>query len=458
MLKNLSEIIKNNQFILILLIINFTIFNISSNFQINKFKDIPYDSKKLPKLVSSPVEMNLWKKGYEFKNKNLLSNIQDHEFRHHFLPSKLLGLFGKLSGLKFYDNDKISFDGIYYFFLFQTILYYLSIIYFYKTLKNIIQNNFIIYSSVLFLLFEPTINQYRYTIFGETIFFTILIFIFSFLINLPKKNSTYLFVGLLFGICYLQRSVAMFLIIVPILILVFEFRFNSISKIINLGMSFSLILLILGYLNYNRVNIFYVLPTQTIDNLYNYFLPSVEMKRLNLKSIKDAKLKLRNEKINFAEENNLNLEKEVDRITFYQWQRNKAVNTLINNKIITFQTAIKSSLHSTLLNPTEILFGRIVGSGYYKSELHQKTIKYRIIYSLCVYILIFIGFIYTIKYKLNFPHVLLIISMYFFVISSWVGYTRYFVPSYLSLCLYFGYGTYYLYSILKRNKFRWKKI
>ena len=89
----------------------------------------------------------------------------------------------------------------------------------------------------------------------------------------------------------------MFLIIVPILILIFEFRFNSISKILNLGISFSLILLILGYLNYNRVNIFYVLPTQTIDNLYNYFLPSVEMKRLNLKSIKDAKLKLRNEKI-----------------------------------------------------------------------------------------------------------------------------------------------------------------
>ena len=140
-------------------------------------------------------------------------------------------------------------------------------------------------------------------------------------------------------------------------------------------MSFSLILLILGYLNYNRVNIFYVLPTQTIDNLYNYFLPSVEMKRLNLKSIKDAKLKLRNEKINFAKENNLNLEKEADRITFYQWQRNKAVNTLINNKIITFQTAIKSSLHSTLLNPTEILFGRIVGSGYYKVNYIKKQLN-----------------------------------------------------------------------------------
>mgnify|MGYP007000426769 len=72
---------------------------------------------------------------------------------------------------------------------------------------------------------------------------------------------------------------------------------------------------------------------------------------------------------------------------------------LLNNKIITFQTALKSSLHSTLLNPTEILFRRIGGPNYYKSELHQKTIKYRIIYSLSVYILIFVGFIYTIKNK-----------------------------------------------------------
>ena len=454
MLKNLSEIIKNNQIILLLLVLNFIIFTISSNFQINKFREIPSDSEKFPKLLSSPVEMNLWKKGYDFKNKSLLSNIQDHEFRHHFLPPKLLGLFGKLSGLKFYDNNKINFDGIYYFFLFQTILYYLSIIYFYKTLKNLNLNNFIIYSSIIFLLFEPTINQYKYTIFGETIFFTILIFIFSFLINLPKKNLTYIFIGLLFGVCYLQRSVAMFLIVVPILILIFEFRSNSISKILNLGISFSLILLILGYLNFNRVNIFYVLPTQTIDNLYNYFLPSVEMKRLSLKSIEDAKLKLKNEKMNFAKKKMLNLEKEVDRITFYQWQRNKAVNTLLNNKIITFQTALKSSLHSTLLNPTEIIFGRIVGSGYYKSELHQKTIKFRILYSLSIYILIFFGFIYTIKHNVYFPHVLLMVSLYFFTISSWVGYTRYFVPSYLSLNLYFGYGTYYLYSILKKNKFR----
>ena len=120
-------------------------------------------------------------------------------------------------------------------------------------------------------MFEPTINQYRYTIFGETIFFTILIFIFSFLINLPKKNSTYLFVGLLFGICYLQRSVAMFLITVPILILILNLDLIQYPKILNLGISFSLILVNIGIFKLQSVNIFYVLPTQTIDNLYNYF-------------------------------------------------------------------------------------------------------------------------------------------------------------------------------------------
>lgn len=451
MFKKFSEISNKNRFIILLLIINFTLFNISSNFQINIFKEIPSDKTNFPKLLSSPVEMNLWIKGHEFSNISLPSNIQNYEFRHHFLPSKILGLFGKFFGLKFFEKDKISFERIHYFFLFQTILFYLSIIFFYKSLKKIKLNKNIINLTILFLLFEPTINQYKYTIFGETIFFSILIFLFSYLINLPKKNLTYIYLGFLFGICYLQRSVAMFFIFVPIAILILKFGKNSIPKIINLVVSFGLILLILGYLNFNRSNIFYFLPTQTIDNLYNYFLPAVETKRLGINSIIETKQKLNNEKINFVKEKKLNLAKEEDRIIFYKWQRKKALKVLMNNKILTAKIAIKSSIHSTLLNPTEILFRRIIGPDYYKSDLHQKTIVFRIIYSLLIYFLILLGFIYTIKNKIYFPSVLLLVSMYFFAISSWVGYTRYFVPSYLALCVYFGSGSYYLYHLLKKR-------
>ena len=135
-------------------------------------------------------------------------------------------------------------------------------------------------------------------------------------------------------------------------------------------------------------------------------------------------------------------------------KRDKAINTLLANKLLTMKIAIESSLHSTLLNPTEILFSRIHGPGYYKSDLHQKTIKYRIFYSILIYFIIFLGFIYSIKNKLFYFHILLLTSMYFFAISSWVGYTRYFVPTYISLCLYFACGTYYLYCILSKMKIK----
>ena len=99
----------------------------------------------------------------------------------------------------------------------------------------------------------------------------------------------------------------------------------------------------------------------------------------------------------------------------------------------------------------EIVSTRIKGKDYYKSELHQKNIKYRILYSFLIYLIIFIGFFNSIKEKHIAPHILLLVGIYFFVISSWVGYTRYFVPTLLSLCLYFGFGIDFIFSKLKRN-------
>ena len=177
MFNNLFEISKNNYVIIFLIIINFVIFNISSNFQINKFNKIPSNPGEFPKLLYSPVEMNMWNTAYEFKKNISFSSIQDYEFRHHFLPSKILGLYGKISNLDFYDKKgNINFKNIHSFFLFQTILYYLSVIYLYRKLKLLKINKLVIIFTTFFLLFEPTINQYRYTIFGETIFFSILIF------------------------------------------------------------------------------------------------------------------------------------------------------------------------------------------------------------------------------------------------------------------------------------------
>ena len=105
-----------------------------------------------------------------------------------------------------------------------------------------------------------------------------------------------------------------------------------------------------------------------------------------------------------------------------------------------------------LLNPIEVTNVRIEGKNYYKSELHQSWIKYRVIYSLLVYIIITLGIYYSIKKKIILPSIFCFLGLSIFSVSSWVGYTRYFVPFYLCLSLYFSYGLYFLFSNVKKKK------
>ena len=228
---------------------------------------------------------------------------------------------------------------------------------------------------------------------------------------------------------------------------------NSPIKILSIFLPYLIILMLLGFLNYNRSNIFYFFPTSTIDNLYTYFLPKVEEKRLNISSKESVEI-LAEKKKNLAIDNNLNLQKEEDKIKFYNLQRKVVYNVLLNNKIITIEKAFQSYLHSTLLNPLEVLFTRMEGRNHYKSNLHKKSIKYRIAYSVIIYSIILLGFLNVIKQRIIFPHIVLACGIYFFIISSWVGYTRYFIPTFLSFSIYFGYGL----SLIKSKKFFLTKI
>ncbi len=444
---------NNHKILITLLILSFILIFVNIDFQIKKFGKVlkHQDGSEYHGIIKSPPELKIWKHASEFKSDISIKNLQPYEFRHHFLPPKILGFSSKLFKIEFYDKQKdINIKNLNYFFYFQIIFYYLCVIVFYFKLIKINIKRSIINITVCFLIFEPTINQYNSTIFGETIFFSLLILIFAYLIDLPKRNFNYFVLGLLFAILYLQRSVAMFLILVPVIIIFFRFRYKSILKIAYLIAPFLITLLLLGSLNYKRSGVFYFLPTQTIDNLYNYFLPKVDTKIFNITS-SESKKKLMEIKYDFAIKNNLDLSSEVDRIVFYNFQKEQAITMMMNNKLITFKEALISSIHSALINPVEIINTRIKGKDYYKSDLHQKYLKYRILYSFLIYLIIFFGFFYSIKKKYIAPHVLLLVGMYFFVISSWVGYTRYFVPTLLSLCLYFGFGIDFIFSKLKRN-------
>ena len=181
-------------------------------------------------------------------------------------------------------------------------------------------------------------------------------------------------------------------------------------------------------------------------------MPKVVAKSQNVSNKESIKILEDKRKI-LIDENNLDLENEKDLMQFYKMQSELVYNVLLNNKIITIEKAFMAYLHSTLLNPIEVLFTRIKGKEYYKSELHKKTIKYRIIYSLLIFFITFLGFINIIKQKIIFPHIILACGVYFFIISGWVGYTRYFVPTFLSFSIYFAYGA----SFILSKKFYFKQ-
>lgn len=445
--------LKKHKILIILLISGFLLFFLNMKFQLNTFGKYlsTSDLSIYHGIIMSPPEKMIWKRAYEFKSDSSVKNLLNYEYRYHFLPSHTLGVMSKIFNIEFYDNDSnIDIKNLNFFLTFQIIIYYFSITVFYFKLIKLKFSEIIIYTTVGFLIFEPSINQFSSTIFGETIFFSILILCLSYLIDLPKENFKYFFFGLLVAALYLQRSVAFLFIIIPIIIILFKYKKKSLVKLFNLFVPLFLVFMILGTVNFNRSNVFYFLPTQTVDSLYVYFLPKVHSKIFKISEDK-SKIKLKENKMIFAANNNLDLNKEIDRIKFYHYQKSEALRLLMNNKIITLKTAMVSSLHSMLLNPAEIINTRIKGKDYYKSKLHQKTILYRIFYSFLIYFIILIGFIYSFKKRHIEPHVLLLASVYFFIFSSWIGYTRYFVPSLLPLCLYFGIGLSLVINYVKKS-------
>ncbi len=430
---------KKEKYFIILILFSLIFSTLKINNDINKFdKYFTYsDGESYHAIIRSPPEMKIWERAAEVKKEFNLKNPHPYEYRHHFLPPKILGFFGKITNMNFYDDEseKIYSSGNkFIYFIFQTILYFSSVVYLYFKLKKIKINEFVALTCTFFLLMEPTINQFQSTILAETLFFSLIIFIFSFLIDLPKNNYFYFSYGLLIGICYLQRSVALFLVLVPIIYIIYVYQKKSIFKVINLIIAFSLILIILGFINLKRSQVFYVLPTQTIDTPYTYFVGKDE------KEIENIKI-----------ENNLDTKIESDNIILHKEKRKIAIRKIKDDKIKYIILFIKKSLHSTLLNPIEVRNVRIEGKNYYKSDLHKKWIPYRILYTGLIYLIIILGFWYSIKKRLLIPNLFALLGLSIFIASGWVGYTRYWVPSFLCLSMHFSYGFFVLNNSLKER-------
>ena len=369
-----------------------------------------------------------------------------------FLPPRLISAFYILiSEDLFLDEviDDVKFkikskNNKNYFLYLQILIFFISLL---SLLKSLKKNNLeISIICIFFLLLEPTINQYHYSFYTESIFFSLIILVLSQIINNSNNRLNAFLIGFIIGIMYLQRSVAI-LYFLPVL-LFFILEKKSLQFYLSYFFGFLIVISFIGFHNYKRADLIYFTPYQSKQDFFLYLIPNVEKEKNTPKNKLEIDV-IKNKMIKFKSENNLNLKLEKDALIYGTHLRNLSVIYLLENPIPTLKVMIKKSLHASLLNPFEIYsFYEYEYKPlnpkfrYYKNKEHKRNLKIRIIYSIIFYLICVIGLFSMLKRKKNINLIFFLItsSLYFTSIAGWVGNPRYLVPNIIFLSIFFSYG------------------
>ena len=356
------------------------------------------------------------------------------------------------------------------FLFFQVLLYYLSVCFLYYQIRDKI-NKEVLFFTLLFLCLEPTIFQYHGSFWSESIFFSLQVLIIGLALN--HKSSIYrLFIlGILLSFLAFQRSNGLYYIVPVVAYLFFVKEFNFFKKIIFVFFGFIILLNIIGYHNYKKSGKFFIIPIETKSVLHTYVLPEIlesdefeKEKKVTLDLIQSKKIEIDISKLNNAEYSrysflfceDFDLNKSLDYLSICEHLNNRAKEIILDNPYKSIKFLIRNSLSFSLLNPFHIYSDHIFFSGklYYQSDLHQDLRIYRIIYSILIYSVCFIGLIHLIKTKnIKLLFFIIISSLYFFSILSWHGNNRYFTPILIYFSFLFGNGVYSMKDIfLKKTK------
>ena len=254
----------------------------------------------------------------------------------------------------------------------------------------------------------------------------------------------------------------------------FKFSINNFNykKFIFLIIGFFLIQSILGYNNYKRSGQFYIMTADSKVNLHIDLVGKVIRKKFNLSLRKFDSMEgvaalewIKKNKIKYDEILIKNIEEpgymqyrsalsEKNKIKFDEFIRNRTLNYISKYPLDFIKHVTKSSLHIILLNPFHVYSDNNFYSGeiYYTSEMHERLILYRVLYSLIIYIVCVYGLYQIIKErKYNILFYLILSIAYFYGLVSWHGNTRYFMPVMIYLAFLFGYGLNGFLSLKQNN-------
>ena len=379
------------------------------------------------------------------------------EYRRPYLPSRIFALFSILSSENLVTEDqKISLGGKKIILLiFQSLFYYTLLFFLYQKFLDFFPKP-VSQLTILFLAFEPTIFMYHSSFWSESIFFSLQLVIILFIIKKNHNLASMFLFGLLLGVFYLQRSVAIFYI-VPVLIFYYFFeRKNFIKYILSISSALLIIFLLVGFHNYKRAGIFYSISTQAKDGFFIYLIPEILAKKQNISS-KMAYREISANLEKWSVEENIDRNKERDRLKIYEYQKKIARNVILSNPITSLELIIKNSAHFFVIDPlTHVYYMHrwdYDDGFFYKSEQHKQWILPRIFYSILIYFFCFFGIIEMYKKKKyqSFLIYIILSIFYFTATQSWYGGTRYFAPILIYLAPLFSFGVYFFYKKFNNN-------
>ena len=431
-----------------ILLIFFLISIFLSNIYINKFENkfFTISNFEYPSLYHSDT-ITYFQSAEKISNditngKNIL--ISGPEYSSSFLIPRTIYIFNKFFNnnrkiIKI-DENKIFLEKYRLFVILQFTFFYLSLLYFYSVISKSLDKKL---ANIICLVvaLNPIIFQWHLSIMTESIFISMLILLFAFLIRLESKKDFFL-IGIFIGLLYLQRTIALLYPFVVFSYIIF-YRENlniKIKKIFLCIFGFSIILFVIGLHNFYRADVFYFTPSQSKTDIQTYIEPQILSKTENLNTNEILeKFSLRKKKKLKDKSYELSIEKE--RIQFLNKIRDESVKTILNNKLVFSKIILKNYFHSLLLNPVYVYYESKYQYWleYKNSKDHKYWLRIRIIMTLFFFIFSALGLMVSnkkIDLKLN---ILIFLScVYFFITSCWLGNTRYFTPTVLFMSIYFS--------------------
>ena len=384
-----------------------------------------------------------------------------------YLHPKLLYLFFELFNINLVENSssKIAIDFKKVFFLIsQSAFYFFSVFLFINELNKIFSKKIVFYT-LLFLSFEISILTFHSSFFTESIFFSLQLLTLTLIINKDYSIIKFILLAFVVFFMFLQRSPSIYYFIIVTIYLLLNMRRKSIVPTLTFLLTYFLLVILFGYQNYKRANLFYVTSQLGKVEFYRWLVPDIlTLSKDNEKILKDKNLLDNNiNQLILSYDKNvsidiLNSNELLNKVKFHKTEKarvefsNKVFEYTLDffkkNKLATLKTVFKNTLHFAILNPLEstYFFNKFLhkgpkGTGYYKSQSHINSIPMRIVYTTIIYLICLIGFIEFYKSKKYNLLILMILSIFYFTaILSWIGMTRYNTPNIIFLSIFFGLG------------------